>query len=796
MEKCFHNQFYKFLLVLIFNGAYFSAWCQTELIDSLFLDYSSIDSIIDPFGNVTQLSYNEYNLLQGFTDSDWNATQYSYDEQQRLSFEQFPDGNQRQFLYDSTGVLAGVIDVYGDTTTYLYNTEGLLVRKDYPGDNDVEINYNNNNQMTSVLFGESFITYEYDFNGRVASVNQSGQIINYAYDDLTNRRTITYPSGRIIEETRDSTGRLMAIRDGETFERLPDVTDSLLIDSLLNGNIIANFEYDPSTGQLIKKQFRQNNSGTRISYDEENRIKGMVHMPSGFAAYNSMYDGEGNLTLVENLSAPSLSEQYSYDTLNRMTEYRRGFPGGGEINNPNLQKVYEYSAYNNRVESQTTGEVSTIYTTNGTNGYKQIQLGDSLITLDYDRAQNVTFDGRFFYLFDIENRLKMVAENNGVPFSDIRVKYTYDALGRRIRAEYGEEKIYYIYDEDRIIEEQDENEQAIASYVYDPQTKELLSMRRNNQDYYYHYGVTGSVVALTDSTGQVVERYNYDPYGNLSINSDYGDLSYSTVGNPYTFGGMRLDEETYLYEHHSQFFNSELGRSLNKMEVGHYSGAAVVAAPKTSNFLYTDISSKNTKKRTLGLGSTEEKVLIQWAKLATNNNAYSFNSGDEFMQLLEMETTKCNCLDQLTVISHGWGWPRTKGQKVNGGVYGTVWINGLLGDIPPGRKGKGFKITPRARSLKDLELAMKLDKIKFCKECHIVLTGCRVGSTGNFVYRLASMTGCTVLSSHGGCSGTTAPLFTSGPKTLKERNSGEWKGFSLTYPDGRQKLLTNILRLW
>lgn len=796
MKKCLLKQFNKVLLVLLFFSTSFGAWCQSDSIDSLFLDYSTIDSIIDPYGNITQLSYNEFNLLQGVTDSDWNATRYAYDEQQRLSFEQYPDGNRRQFLYDSIGVLAGVIDVYGDTTNYLYNSEGLLVRKDYPGDNDVEINYNKNNQITSVLYGESFITYEYDINGRVASVNQSGQIINYAYDDLTNRRTITYPGGRTIEESRDSTGRLLAIRDGATFDILPDVTDSLLIDSLLNANIIADFEYDAQTGQLTRKQFRQNNSGTRISYDAENRIKGMVHLPNGFAAYNSVYDGEGNLVLVENLSAPSLSEQYNYDTLNRLTEYRRGFPGGGEINNPNMQKVYEYSAYNNRVESKNTGGVPTIYTTNGTNGYKNIQIGDSLITLDYDRAQNVTFDGRFFYLFDIENRLKMVAENNGVPFSEIRVKYTYDALGRRIRAEYGEQKIYYIYDEDRIIEEQDENEQVIASYVYDPRSGELLSMRRNNQDYYYHYGVTGSVVALTDSTGQVVERYNYDPYGNLSINSDYGNLSYSTVGNPYTYGGMRLDEETYLYEQNSRFFNSELGRSLNKMDVGYYSGAAVVAAPKTNNFIYTDISSRSTKKRELGLGSTEEKVLIQWAKLATNNNAYSFNSGDELMELLEMESTKCNCLDQLTVISHGWGWPRTKGQKVNGGVYGTVWINGFLGDIPPGRKGKGFKVTPRARSLKDLELAMKLNQIKFCQECHIVLTGCRVGSTGNFVYRLASITGCTILSSHGGCSGTTAPLFTSGPKTLKERNSGEWKGFSLTYPDGRQKQLTNILRLW
>ena len=94
----------------------------------------------------------------------------------------------------------------------------------------------------------------------------------------------------------------------------------------------------------------------------------------------------------------------------------------------------------------------------------------------------------------------------------------------------------------------------------------------------------------------------------------------------------------------------------------------------------------------------------------------------------------------------------------------------FLGDFPPNRKVTAkVSVSKRARQLKDLKQALLSKKINFCTTCHITLTGCRIASTGNFVTRLAVMTGCTVLAAHGGCAGTTAPLFTSGPKTLKEK---------------------------
>ena len=44
----------------------------------------------------------------------------------------------------------------------------------------------------------------------------------------------------------------------------------------------------------------------------------------------------------------------------------------------------------------------------------------------------------------------------------------------------------------------------------------------NDGWYWYHYDGLGSVVALSDSSGSIVERYAYDVFGQVTIgNADF-----------------------------------------------------------------------------------------------------------------------------------------------------------------------------------------------------------------------------------------------------------------------------------
>jgi len=64
----------------------------------------------------------------------------------------------------------------------------------------------------------------------------------------------------------------------------------------------------------------------------------------------------------------------------------------------------------------------------------------------------------------------------------------------------------------------------------------------------YRYDGLGSVVALSDSDGNIVEQYKYDVFGEPTIYDANGTvIDESNYGNPYMFTGRRYDSETGLY---------------------------------------------------------------------------------------------------------------------------------------------------------------------------------------------------------------------------------------------------------
>ena len=66
---------------------------------------------------------------------------------------------------------------------------------------------------------------------------------------------------------------------------------------------------------------------------------------------------------------------------------------------------------------------------------------------------------------------------------------------------------------------------------------------RNGQIYFYHTDGLGSVVAITDEAGQVVQRYGYDAWGNIVYND--GSFSFMGTGlvNTLTFTAREYDAE-------------------------------------------------------------------------------------------------------------------------------------------------------------------------------------------------------------------------------------------------------------
>jgi RHS repeat-associated protein len=119
---------------------------------------------------------------------------------------------------------------------------------------------------------------------------------------------------------------------------------------------------------------------------------------------------------------------------------------------------------------------------------------------------------------------------------------------------------FYYSDRGQVIEEQ-QNGQATTQYVWSPFYVNQLVERDDQPNaagtltrrLYVEQDANYNVTSLTDSAGNVIERYVYDPYGTVtvlnpdgSIKGD-GTLASSSYGMAYLFQGGRIDPATGFY---------------------------------------------------------------------------------------------------------------------------------------------------------------------------------------------------------------------------------------------------------
>ena|GEM_PF-1228242 len=187
------------------------------------------------------------------------------------------------------------------------------------------------------------------------------------------------------------------------------------------------------------------------------------------------------------------------------------------------------------------------------------------LSLDYDPRGNTTQYGDLDLTYDVYGKVV------GAEEPAMTAVYLYDASDRRVMSQVNGYATYFVLEGDRVLQEVDGNStQVTKEFVWGSAIDELVILKLDGEIYHAHADALGSTALLTDATGNIVERYDYNPFGAcVATDVNGGGL----VGNPYRFTGRRLDSETGLYYYRARHYSAEMGRFLSRDPIGIWGDA-------------------------------------------------------------------------------------------------------------------------------------------------------------------------------------------------------------------------------
>jgi RHS repeat-associated protein len=167
--------------------------------------------------------------------------------------------------------------------------------------------------------------------------------------------------------------------------------------------------------------------------------------------------------------------------------------------------------------------------------------------------------------WDFDNRLVSADVDND---STADVFYKWDALGRRVLRDDGTTATVFVQSGQQTIADYAAGTAASSptyTYVYASYIDEPVMRSGSSGLRYYHRNQQYSVIALTNGSGTITQRYAYSAYGTPTITDASGtELTSSADNNRYTYTGREWDSELNLYHYRARMYDSDAGRFCSR----------------------------------------------------------------------------------------------------------------------------------------------------------------------------------------------------------------------------------------
>lgn len=494
-----------------------------------------------------------------------------YDALGRLVYQLSADGSEKTWRYDSVGRL---LEAHGPDglLRYEYDAAGRLVKSHDSALNEaVEYRYDRSGLRIAMQRGGSTVQYSYGRNGELLKIDDQGLTISFSYDEAGRERSRLYANGIRIDTMYDQAGRIVALREVR-----------------VNGGLILRaYGYLYDSHGRVSHRIDERSRVTSYQYDAQGRLSAVLY-PFDAGKREADLAEARRYGLVPIGQGQGQRQDFSLETASALGSVQAlalGFHKGNAPNQLAWAERFSYDANGNRLTKLTAWGIL----------HYEYGADDQLLKLgvgrfEYDRDGRLVEERDAFsltrYVYGADNRPVEVTRLELADSTSEVVHYSYDALGRRssriVEGSGGYRSSYdgFGFDELRQVAVGSRGNplppgssgsgagtsgpgagsSGTTRYRYfDEATGGLgpapasggsqavpgatrnmvvadgrtLGMRSGSVAYYAGHDRLGSVETVYDTSGSLLDRYEYDAFGGLMGGTVETGLGLGYAGKPY-----------------------------------------------------------------------------------------------------------------------------------------------------------------------------------------------------------------------------------------------------------------------
>ncbi len=510
--------------------------------------YDALDqltTIVRPYDPVAMVSptvtiqYDLDGLVTSKTDENGTVVSHSY------------DGAHREVLRSVSALSSSSVQWDGQVQWFLFDG------------NDRVVWSSDSNDPALAVSDDHFCTKLYDSLGRIVEerFNDRDSVLS-SFDLNGNKTRLIYPGGESLEVEFDSRNRpSMVGRVGNPVEPL------------------LTYQYRGGQSRVLGRTcFGEAGTGVELTvqYDELGRLLDLRHEATAGVIDDQFEYGynRNNLKTLEVRTQAGTQDRWDFDSINRLQREVRNEDSITFGTGPGYTKEYWVDGVGNWLatkEDPLTGSstIASEYRNSVDERNHYTTFNGQRMERDFVGNRTVGLDQRT-YQYDGFDRLIAVFEN-GVELAT----YEYYADHRRARKS-GVNSENYLFDGNRLLEIWDDGQAGLKRwFIYGLGQLRVTRYGRyeGGQPVEYLLGEdgTGSTTVLYDTSGQVVERYDYNAHGEVTF-QDASRAAYAEQESQYDshflYAGYLYEPEVAHYWLKFRIYDPETGRFLTTDPIG------------------------------------------------------------------------------------------------------------------------------------------------------------------------------------------------------------------------------------